>query len=148
MISIQQQDFSLADEYANLNTPGETGAIVTFVGRVRDFSDCGGGLYLQHFPGMAEKALQRIADQANKRWALQKLRIIHRVGRLATNEQIVLVGVASAHRAEAFAACEFIIDILKTQAPFWKKEGDTWLEAKASDSEAADHWLAEKTGEQ
>lgn len=147
MISIQQQDFCVADEYDKLNTPGATGAIVTFVGRVRDFSASGDEFYLQHYPGMTEKVLQRISDQAKARWTLQQLRIIHRVGRLAANDQIVWVGASAAHRAAAFAACEFTIDILKTQAPFWKKEGATWLEAKASDTAAAERWLSATPGE-
>ena len=143
MISIQQQDFSVADEYSKLTIPGATGAVVTFVGRVREFAASGGDFYLQHYPGMAEKVLTKIVSQSKKRWALHEVTIIHRVGQLSASEQIVFVGVSSAHRAQAFAACEFIIDTLKTQAPFWKKEGEVWVEAKASDAAAADRWLTD-----
>jgi len=122
------------------------GAVVTFIGYVRDFNDGLGvsGLYLEHFPGMTEKSLAKIAQEANSRWPLLKVDIIHRVGRLEPGEPIVFVGTASAHRQAAFEACAFIMDYLKTRAPFWKKEdtpqGPRWVEGKSSDISAAQRW--------
>ena len=118
---------------------------MTFVGRVRDFA---GGedetLWLEHYPGMTEKVLEDLAAQARQGWELIGVTIIHRIGQLRPGEQIVLVGVSSAHRHSAFAACEFLMDFLKTQAPFWKREGNQWVEAKASDQAAADTWSRKK----
>jgi len=125
---------------------GNVGAIVSFIGQVRDFSD---GetiktLTLEHYPGMTEKALESIEEQAKTRWDITDSLIIHRVGTLQPLEQIVFVAVSSAHRGEAFKACEFIMDFLKTQAPFWKKEatnsGERWVEAKLSDDAAQARW--------
>ncbi len=122
------------------------GAIVSFVGLVRDMNDGDAiqTLELEHYPGMTEKSLQAIEDEAKKRWDIQQSLIIHRVGLLKPQDQIVLVAVAGAHRGEAFKACEFIMDYLKTQAPFWKKEqtsqGGRWVEAKSSDDEAQARW--------
>ncbi|ENA36966.1 MULTISPECIES: molybdopterin synthase catalytic subunit MoaE [Pseudomonas] len=122
------------------------GAVVTFIGYVRDFNDGldVSGLYLEHFPGMTEKSLAKIAQEANSRWPLLKVDIIHRVGRLEPGEPIVFVGTASAHRQAAFEACAFIMDYLKTRAPFWKKEdtpqGPRWVEGKSSDISAAQRW--------
>jgi len=122
------------------------GAVVTFIGYVRDFNDGldVSGLYLEHFPGMTEKSLAKIAQEANSRWPLLKVDIIHRVGRLEPGEPIVFVGTASAHRQAAFEACAFIMDYLKTRAPFWKKEdtpqGPRWVEGKSSDVSAAQRW--------
>lgn len=122
------------------------GAVVTFIGYVRDFNDGLdiSGLYLEHFPGMTEKSLAKIAYEANSRWPLLKVDIIHRVGRLEPGEPIVFVGTASAHRQAAFEACAFIMDYLKTRAPFWKKEdtpqGPRWVEGKSSDISAAQRW--------
>ena len=103
-----------------------------------------GGLFLEHYPGMTEKALQDIVDEAQQRWMIQAVRLTHRIGQLYPGDRIVFVGVASAHRQEAFAACEFIMDYLKTRAPFWKKEttpdGDRWVDARESDQEAAKRW--------
>lgn len=140
MIRIQDHDFNLAEEYEKLLRPKNTGAVVTFVGRVRDFGSADSALYLQHYPGMTEKSLAAIEHAAHQRWSLLSSTIIHRVGRLQVDEQIVFVGVSSAHRKDAFSACEFMIDLLKTEAPFWKKEGTRWVEAKASDKTAAQAW--------
>ncbi|WP_256493242.1 molybdopterin synthase catalytic subunit MoaE [Endozoicomonas sp. SCSIO W0465] len=147
MISIQVDDFNPGQEYERLEGNTSSGAIVTFTGTVRDMNlgDEVGGLFLEHYPGMTEKALQEIIDEAVQRWELQVVRIIHRIGQLHPGDRIVFVGVASAHRKEAFAACEFIMDYLKTRAPFWKKEttpeGDRWVDERGSDQEAADRWL-------
>lgn len=148
MIRIQQEDFSIADAYALLRAkdPRGTGAICTFTGLVRDFGDGTDleAIHLEHYPGMTEKSLTRIVETAQTRWHLLDCIVIHRVGTLLISEQIVFVGVSSAHRADAFAACEFIMDYLKKDAPFWKKElsqsGAHWVEAKASDSQRADRW--------
>ncbi|MCP5326812.1 MAG: molybdopterin synthase catalytic subunit MoaE [Oceanospirillaceae bacterium] len=147
MIHVQEADFNLQTEYEALRKQSNgIGAICSFVGLMRDFNDGDNvaGMFLEHYPGMTEKALQKIADEAMQRWPLINYRIIHRVGPLQPNDQIVLVLVASAHRQAAFAACEFIMDFLKTRAPFWKKEltqqGEKWVDAKASDDDAAQRW--------
>ncbi|ARU89470.1 molybdopterin synthase catalytic subunit MoaE [Pseudomonas sp. M30-35] len=122
------------------------GAVVTFVGYVRDFNDGRdvGGMFLEHFPGMTEKALGKIVDEAAERWPLLKVELIHRIGRLEPGEPIVFVGTSSAHRDAAFEACAFIMDYLKTRAPFWKKEdtadGPRWVEGRCSDQQAAQRW--------
>jgi molybdopterin synthase catalytic subunit len=146
-ISIQTADFDLAAELSDLRAGrAQVGALVSFVGLVRDFSDSEkiDNIYLEHYPGMSEKALEQIIDEANRRWQLLGTRIIHRVGELHPHEQIVLVATASSHRADAFAACEFIIDYLKTSAPFWKKEltenGAKWLDTKESDLQRSARW--------
>lgn len=146
-ISVQAEDFDLTTEVAKLraNNPA-IGAVVSFVGVVRDLNE---GLdvhamELEHYPGMTEKALQEIVTQASKRWSLMECLVIHRVGALKPLDQIVLVVVATAHRGEAFAACEFIMDYLKTQAPFWKKEhtpeGEHWVDAREADDAAVSKW--------
>lgn len=147
MITVQTDDFDPAAEYQALRDSGAgTGAIATFTGLVRDSGDLQGvtGLYLEHYPGMTEQVIQGLIDQASERWDIRKARVIHRVGRLDLCDQIVFVGVCSAHRGDAFAACEFIMDALKTSAPFWKKEitGDTehWVEQKASDRDRSQAW--------
>jgi molybdopterin synthase catalytic subunit len=149
MISIQHEDFDPAEEYKKLraNSDGDgDGAIVTISGLVRDHNDEGSvsSLYLEHYPGMAEKSLMNICSEARKLWPLGQIRIIHRVGYLDKNEQIVFVGTSSAHRDAAFAAAQFIMDYLKTEAPFWKKEatsaGSTWVLAKESDKHALKRW--------
>ncbi|KJG56079.1 molybdopterin synthase catalytic subunit [Photobacterium kishitanii] len=146
MISVQHDDFSVADEYAKLSEGNEAGAVVTFIGKVRDFNqgDTVTGLSLEHYPGMTEKALQEIVVQARSRWPLLQTRVIHRVGDLDLGDQIVFVGVTSAHRGAAFEACEFIMDYLKTRAPFWKKEQtpleSRWVDARETDNSAADRW--------
>ena len=146
MISVQFEDFSVAEEYAQLSQGTDAGAVVTFVGKVRDFNqgDAVTGLSLEHYPGMTEKSLEEIVLQARERWPLLKTRVIHRVGDLALGDQIVFVGVTSAHRGAAFEACEFIMDYLKTRAPFWKKEQtpdeSRWVDARETDTSAADRW--------
>ncbi len=145
-ISIQSDDFSHNEEYQKLcNDSPRIGAIVTFCGLVREFDDSNGkGLFLEHFAGMTEKTLENICKQAAERWPIISMRIVHRIGAMELGEQIVFVGVNSAHRKAAFHACEFIMDFLKTDAPFWKKaltkDSDYWVEAKASDTEAANTW--------
>lgn len=114
-VSVQVQDFSVADEYAQLSAGTQAGAVVTFVGKVRDMNlgDNVTGLHLEHYPGMTEKALLEICDEAERRWSLQKVRVIHRVGDMDIGDQIVFVGVSSAHRSASFEACEFVMDYLK-----------------------------------
>lgn len=136
MIRVQTEDFDVSNEIAAL-TKGRSdiGAVVTFSGLVRDVT-----LTLEHYPGMTERELGKIEAEANERWQLQGVSIIHRVGELAPGDNIVLVVTASAHRKDAFEAAEFLMDYLKTRAPFWKREGEIWVEAKASDDEAAERW--------
>ncbi|MBL4607187.1 MAG: molybdenum cofactor biosynthesis protein MoaE, partial [Pseudomonadales bacterium] len=125
MIHIQHEDFDVGAEIENLRCMGShIGAIVSFVGTVREFSDHGAllALELEHYPQMTQKSLALIAAEAKSRWEVEGIKIIHRVGRLLPTDRIVFVGVAGRHRSEAFLACEFVIDALKTQAPFWKKE--------------------------
>ena len=146
-ILVQADAFDLGSEVDAMGQ-GRTdiGAIASFVGLARDMNDGSGvaAMTLEHYPGMTEKALAALVDEANARWALQDVTVIHRIGRLLPGDPIVLVAVASRHRGEAFAACEFIMDYLKTQAPFWKKEetadGERWVEARASDDAAAARW--------
>lgn len=146
MISVQTEDFSLSQEYEQLAAGSEAGAIVTFIGKVRDFNqgDSVQGLSLEHYPGMTEKALTEIVEQAKGRWPLLQVKVIHRVGDLKLGDQIVFVGVSSAHRNAAFESCEFIMDYLKTKAPFWKKEqvndSSRWVDARESDNKATDRW--------
>lgn len=148
-ILVQREDFSLADEYARFANRQDTGAVVSFVGKVRDFNQGENvkGLALEHYPGMTEKALAAIVQEARERWPLQECTLIHRIGELLLGDQIVLVVVSSAHREAAFEACHFIMDFLKTRAPFWKKEltaegVQRWVEAKESDNTAAARWQA------
>ena len=146
-VKVQTEDFDLTTEIAQLraNTP-KVGAIVNFVGVVRDLNEGEqiAEMELEHYPGMTEKALEDIIAEARSRWDLFDALVIHRVGPLKPLDQIVLVAVTSAHRGEAFAACEFIIDYLKTQAPFWKKEqtsqGSRWVDARLTDDEAMKKW--------
>ncbi|QYJ86279.1 molybdopterin synthase catalytic subunit MoaE [Shewanella mesophila] len=145
-VLVQTQDFSVPDEYAQIADDKGDGAVVTFVGKVRDFNDGSAvtDLTLEHYPGMTEAVLNQIAVEARERWPLNKVTIIHRVGTMTLGEQIVFIGVTSAHRKAAFAACEFLIDFLKTKAPFWKLEagdqGKNWVEAKDADEQAAQMW--------
>ena len=136
MIRVQTEDFDVSNEIAAL-TKGRSdiGAVVTFSGLVRDVT-----LTLEHYPGMTERELGKIEAEARERWKLQDVSIIHRVGELAPGDNIVLVITASAHRRDAFEAAEFLMDYLKTRAPFWKREGENWVETKASDDEAAERW--------
>ncbi|MGV7209751.1 molybdenum cofactor biosynthesis protein MoaE [Oxalobacteraceae bacterium A2-2] len=148
-VRIQEQDFDLSAEVAQLRAanPG-VGAIVTFVGAVRDLNEgeAVAEMELEHYPGMTEQSIAAIMEQAGARWPVHGALVIHRVGPLKPMEQIVLVAVTAAHRGEAFAACEFIIDYLKTEAPFWKKEqtpsGARWVDARVSDDEALRKWQA------
>lgn len=147
-ISVQTQDFDMAVEYKALVDNNSTdGAVVTFVGLVRDFNQGNNvtGLTLEHYPGMTEKALNDIVTTAQEKWSLGKIRVIHRVGKLALSDQIVFVGVTSTHREAAFSATEFIMDFLKNRAPFWKKEvtniGERWVEAEQKDKAAEQKWL-------
>lgn len=146
MIKVQLDDFVVADEYQNLANDNQDGAVVTFVGKVRDFNEGLDvqGLSLEHYSGMTEKVLADIEAKAREHWPLNKVTIIHRFGDLKLGEQIVFIGVTSPHRKAAFSACEFLIDFLKTKAPFWKKEvtsdGSIWLDAKNSDDDASQQW--------
>ncbi|BAN68295.1 molybdopterin synthase catalytic subunit MoaE [endosymbiont of unidentified scaly snail isolate Monju] len=152
-IAVQTEPFDLAEETARLSAGDATiGAVASFVGLVRGHNRVGEDaadittLILEHYPGMTEKALSRIVDAAAERWPLQAVTVIHRVGELRLGEPIVLVLTASAHRQAAFESCQFIMDILKTEAPFWKKERlpdgrERWVDARESDSEAAARWL-------
>jgi molybdopterin synthase catalytic subunit len=146
-VRVQTEPFDIAAEQEALwRARPEVGALVTFVGLMRDMNagERVTRMTLEHYPGMTEKALAAIAEEAAKRWDLQGIRIIHRVGDLLPQDPIVLIAVASGHRGDAFRACELLIDYLKTKAPFWKKEvteaGERWVEARGSDDEAADRW--------
>ena len=149
-VVIQITDFDISAEYNALTRDATcSGAVVLFTGLVRDFNQ---GeqileLELEHYPGMTEKALAKIVVEAEQRWPLLKVEVLHRIGALEPGEPIVFVGVASAHRQAAFDACNFIMDYLKTRAPFWKKEhgstGASWVEGRASDQQAAQRWQDE-----
>ena len=146
-IRIQESDFDISAEIAALRkSDPRVGAVVSFLGTVRDMNDGSQvkAMTLEHYPGMTEKALQEILDQAKARWEVYQTLVIHRVGPLLPEDQIVLVAVTSAHRGEAFAACEFIMDYLKTAAPFWKKEdtphGARWVDARVTDAAAMARW--------
>jgi molybdopterin synthase catalytic subunit len=147
-IAIQTEDFDVSAELKTLRT-AQVGALVSFVGTVREATSGSAtgvtALELEHYPGMTEKSLTAIAQQATDRWNLNDVLIIHRVGKLAVTDQIVLVAVASQHRGAAFSACEFIMDYLKTEAPFWKKEtgaqGSCWVDARSTDLHALDKWI-------
>lgn len=146
-ISVQADDFDVGAEVAALRVgQPAVGAIATFVGTVRDVNEGQGvrTLTLEHYPGMTHKSLETIVAQAKARFDIIGVRVIHRFGTLLPTDQIVLVAVSSAHRGQAFAACEFIMDYLKTRAPFWKKEatpqGERWVDARESDDEAAGRW--------
>ena len=153
VITVQNDDFDSGAEIARLRKDSaDVGAIVSFTGLVREFYDAAQSsapgiqeLFLEHYPGMTESALQQIADEASQRWELLGIRIIHRVGALHPGDQIVLVAVSSAHRQEAFSAAEFIMDYLKTRAPFWKREtseqGSNWVAHRDSDDAAASRWI-------
>ena len=146
-IVVRSEAFDLGAEVDAMSR-GRTdiGAVASFVGLARDMNEGSGvaAMTLEHYPGMTEKALGRLVEEAKSRWALLDVTVIHRIGRLLPGDPIVLVAVASSHRGEAFAACEFIMDYLKTRAPFWKKEetpaGERWVEARASDDAAAARW--------
>ncbi len=146
-IRVQAEDFDVGAELAALRaSDARVGALASFLGLVRDINDGASvaGMTLEHYPGMTEKALAQIVAEAKARWDIYAALVIHRVGPLAPCDQIVLVAVTSAHRGEAFAACEFIMDYLKTKAPFWKKEatadGGRWVDARETDDSAALRW--------
>lgn len=146
-VSIQTLDFNLSDEVAALRREDmRVGAVCSFVGTVRDRNDGASvaTLELEHYPGMTEKAIEAMLDAAHRRFNILACRVVHRVGVLQPLDQIVLVAVASAHRGESFQACEFIMDYLKTQAPFWKKEltpaGERWVDARVADDAALKRW--------
>jgi molybdopterin synthase catalytic subunit len=146
-VSIQPHDFDLAAEVAALRAgDGGTGAVVSFVGTVRDSSHGQGVqlMELEHYPGMTEKCIEAMMAEAARRFDVRGLRVVHRIGALRPQEQIVLVAVSSAHRGEAFKACDFLMDCLKTQAPFWKKEhtpeGARWVDARTHDDAALARW--------
>lgn len=148
-VRVQTADFDISAEMAALRKGNaKIGAIASFVGLVRDLNDgdAVSTMTLEHYPGMTEKALEEIVTQAQSRWDIYDALVVHRVGKLLPLDQIVLVVVTSAHRGEAFAACEFLMDYLKTQAPFWKKEetpkGARWVDARESDDAAAARWKA------
>ncbi|WP_310452805.1 molybdopterin synthase catalytic subunit MoaE [Sulfuritalea sp.] len=163
-VSVQEADFDAGAEIAALSAGrDDVGAVASFTGLVRADKPADAGadarvgadapptvqaMTLEHYPGMTEKALEAIVDEARGRWDIYGVRVIHRVGRLVPGDRIVFVAVASAHRGEAFAACEFIMDYLKTRAPFWKKEetpqGGRWVDARESDDHAAGRWDAGK----
>jgi len=146
-VRVQTEDFDAGAEIASLRSGDpKVGAVAAFIGVARDVNDGAAvaTLSLEHYPGMTERALEGIIEEAHSRWRLIDVLVIHRVGALKPTDQIVLVAVTSEHRGEAFAACEFIMDYLKTRAPFWKKEatsqGERWVEARASDDRAASRW--------
>jgi len=146
-VVIQTADFNLAEEVAALRgSDGAVGAVCSFIGTVRDRSDGASvrSMELEHYPGMTEKAIEAMVDEAQRRFDILGARVVHRVGLLQPADQIVLVAVTSAHRGESFRACEFLMDYLKTQAPFWKKEqtprGAHWVDARVSDDAALARW--------
>lgn len=146
-VRIQSEDFDAGAEIACLRgSDPKVGAVAAFIGVARDVNDGAevAAMTLEHYPGMTEKALENIVAEAKSRWRIIEVLVVHRVGELKPTDQIVLVVVTGAHRGEAFAACEFIMDYLKTRAPFWKKErtpeGTRWVEARASDEAAAGRW--------
>ena len=138
-VSVQTADFDAGIEIRTISKNSAIGAVASFIGLVRDVE-----MTLEHYPGMTERAISKIVEEAQGRWQVMDCTVIHRYGALRPNDQIVLVAVASAHRGDAFEACEFIMDYLKTRAPFWKKEqgaeGPRWVEAKSSDDQAAERW--------
>jgi len=146
-VSVQTDDFDLSAEVAALRAgDAGVGAVAAFVGTVRDRNDGSGvsSMELEHYPGMTEKAIESMIDEAQQRFDIRAVRVIHRVGVLRPQDQIVLVAVTSSHRGQAFQACEFLMDYLKTQAPFWKKEhtpeGARWVDARTADDAAAQRW--------
>ncbi|WP_294843345.1 molybdopterin synthase catalytic subunit MoaE [uncultured Gilliamella sp.] len=144
IIEVSQDSIDVERYIDWLSERSEDGAVVTFMGKVRCLEQPTIGLYLEHYAGMTEKVLTNIIAQARSKWQLGKVAVIHRVGDIKTNEKIVFVGVSCSHRSDAFAAAEFIMDILKNQAPFWKKErtinGEKWVEVKKSDTELLKKW--------
>jgi len=153
MVRVQQEDFDVNSEIARLRAANpRIGAIACFIGVVRDLNDgdAVASMTLEHYPGMTEKALEGIVARARERWDLYDALIVPRVGAMSPTDPIVLVAVTSAHRGDAFAACEFVMDYLKTEAPFWKKEttpsGERWVDARTTDDVARDRWDNEPAG--
>jgi molybdopterin synthase catalytic subunit len=153
-VRIQTADFDSGQEIAALRgSDARVGAVASFIGIVRELNDGDriSTLFLEHYPGMTERELERICAEARTRWDLYDTLVVHRVGELRPTDQIVLVAVTGAHRGEAFAACEFIMDYLKTRAPFWKREdtpqGPRWVEARTTDDEAAARWDSSESPE-
>jgi len=151
-VSIQTQDFDVSQELAALRAgDARVGAVCSFLGTVRERNDGSSvaSMELEHYPGMTEKSISAMMDEAKKRFDIFTARVIHRVGLLHPEDQIVFVAVTSAHRGESFKACEFLMDYLKTQAPFWKKEvtpeGARWVDARVSDDQALARWGIEAT---
>jgi molybdopterin synthase catalytic subunit len=142
-ISVQSEDFDLGAEVIDISKNAKTGAVASFVGLVREVP-----MTLEHYPGMTENAIRKIVEEARSQWQILDYVVIHRYGDLQPGDQIVLVAIASSHRGDAFAACQFIMDYLKTQAPFWKKEhypeGSRWVDARDSDDQAAERWRSLK----
>ena len=138
-ISVQTEDFDLGLEVLEIQQDNRIGAVASFVGQVREVP-----MTLEHYPGMTENAIKKIVEEARSQWQFMDYTVIHRYGDLQPNDQIVLVAVASSHRGDAFAACQFIMDYLKTEAPFWKKEhhpdGARWVDARESDEQSAERW--------
>jgi len=146
-VRVQREDFDVGVEIAKLRAGNrKIGAVASFVGVVRDINDGAtiGSITLEHYPGMTEKSLEAIVEHAKARWTLSDVLIVHRIGTLAPTDQIVLVATASSHRDDAFSACRFVMDYLKTEAPFWKKEvtadGVRWVDARDSDTQAKQRW--------
>lgn len=151
-VRVQTEDFNVGEELEHLRRDASgawdtrVGAVASFIGTVRDMNEGSSvsGLTLEHYPGMTESSIEAIIDQAESRWPLYSVRVLHRVGPMLPADQIVFVGVSSAHREAALEACAFIMDYLKTQAPFWKKEstpeGHRWVDARASDEQALQKW--------
>jgi molybdopterin synthase catalytic subunit len=151
-VSVREADFDVGAEIAALSVAGgDAGAVASFVGLVRSDKSAGGiqAMTLEHYPGMTETALAEIVAEARRRWPLMAVRVVHRVGRLLPGDRIVLVAVSSSHRQAAFAGCEFIMDYLKTRAPFWKREetalGSRWVDARESDDEALRRWAGSES---
>jgi molybdopterin synthase catalytic subunit len=138
-ISVQKEDFDLGLEVLDIQQDNRIGAVASFVGQVREVP-----MTLEHYPGMTENAITKIVEEARTRWQVMDYTVIHRYGDLQPNDQIVMVAVASSHRGDAFAACQFIMDYLKTEAPFWKKEhypdGARWVDARDTDEQATERW--------
>ncbi len=154
-VRVQAEDFDLAKEVAALRSKSsQIGAVVSFLGLVRDVHGVDGSavqsMELEHYPGMTEKVLQELEGEVRNRWAVMDMVIIHRVGQLKPSDQIVLVAVCTKHRHDAFEACAYTMDMLKTRAPFWKKEatgqGSHWVEAKVTDEDASARWRHDKQG--
>jgi molybdopterin synthase catalytic subunit len=146
VVRVQREEFDAGAEIAKLRADPRVGAVASFIGVVRDVNDDAAvaSMTLEHYPGMTEKSLDAIVEQARSRWSVYDVLIIHRIGELRPTDPIVLVIATSAHRGDAFAACQFVMDYLKTDAPFWKKEatpeGTRWVEARDSDDSARERW--------